>query len=123
MPSVTAMAIIASSSIHMIFYILIKYTTIFKKKFHKDKNISNLLGQIKTKEKELSDIKKISDEYSQKLIKYRTISKNLVKKEIWINESINELMRNYATPIFEEQLKNIQEETTENSYTKTRKKD
>ena len=58
MPSVTAMAIIASSSIHMIFYILIKHTTIFKKQFHKDKNISNLLGQIKTKEKELSVIKK-----------------------------------------------------------------
>ena len=122
MPLVTAMAIIASSSIHMIFYILIKHTTIFKKQFHKDKNISNLLGQIDTKEKELSDIKKICDEYSQQLIKYRTISKNLVKKEIWINESINELMRNYATPIFEEQLKNIDEETLETSKTKTKKK-
>ena len=118
----TAMAIVASSSIHMIFYILIKLTTIFKKQFYKDKNISNLLGQIETKEEELSDIKKICDEYSQQLIKYRTISKNLVKKEIWINESINELMRNYATPIFEEQLKNIDEETLESSKQKTKKK-
>ena len=118
----TAIAIVASGSIHMIFYILIKHTTIFKKQFHKDKNISNLLGQIKTKEKELSNIKKISDEYSQQLIKYRAISKNLVKKEIWITESINELMRNYATPIFEEQLKNIDEETLETSKPKTKKK-
>ena len=31
-------------------------------------------------------------------------------------------MRNYATPIFEEQLKNIDEETTESSKPKTKKK-
>lgn len=122
MPPATAIAIVTSTSVHMIFYMLIKHTTIFKKQFHKDKNISNLLGQIETKEEEFSNIKKICDEYSQQLIKYRTISKNLVKKEIWINESINELMRNYATPIFEEQLKNIDEETLESSKQKTKKK-
>ena len=31
-------------------------------------------------------------------------------------------MRNYATPIFEEQLKNIDEETLESSKQKTKKK-
>lgn len=118
----TAMAILASNSIHMIFYILIKHTTIFKKQFHKDKNISNLLEQIDAKEKDLSDIKKLCDEYSQKVIKYREESKKLDKKKMWITDSINELMRNYATPIFEEQLKNIDEEAPEISKTKTKKK-
>lgn len=118
----TAISMLASSSIHMIFYILNKHTTIFKKQFHKEKNISNLLEQIKTKEKELSNIKKLCDEYSQKIIKYHDESKKLDKKKMWIIDSINELMRNYATPIFEEQLKNIDEETTKSSKPKTKKK-
>ena len=118
----TAIAILASNSIHMIFYILVKHTTIFKKQFHKDKNISELLQQIKTKEKDLSDIKKLCDEYGQNIIKYRAISKKLEKKKLWITDSINELMRNYATPIFNEQLKNIDEEQLETSKPKTKKK-
>lgn len=118
----TAIATVASGSIHMIFYILIKHTNIFKKQFHKDQNISELLQQIKAKEEDLSNIKKLCDEYTKNIIKYRAIAKNLVKKEIWINESINELMRNYTTPIFEEQLKNIDEETLETSKPKTKKK-
>lgn len=118
----SAIATLASNSIHMIFYILIKNTNIFKKQFHKDQNISELLQQIKSKEEDLSNIKKLCDEYTKNIIKYRAIAKNLVKKEIWINESINELMRNYTTPIFEEQLKNIDEETLETSKPKTKKK-
>lgn len=119
---VTAMALVASGSIHMLFYILVKHTIVFKKQFHKDKNISVILEQIDIKEKELSNIKKICNEYSQNIIKYRTISKNLDKKKLWINESINELMRNYATPIFEEQLKNNDKETLKCSKPKTKKK-
>ena len=117
-----AIAMMASNSVQMIFYILVKHKSIFKKKFHKDQNISKLLQQIETKEKELSNIKKLCDEYTQNIIKYRTTSKNLVKKEIWIKDSINELMRNYATPIFEEQLKNIDEEVLETSKQKSKKK-
>ena len=58
--------------------------------------------------------------YTNQLSQKRAIV--LVKKEIWINESINEIMRNYATPIFEEQLKNIDEEAPESSKLKTKKK-
>ena len=105
------------------FFSIIKCTSIFKNQLKKDKNISNLLEQIETKEKELSDIKKLCDEYSQKIIKYRFISNKLNTKKIWINDSINELMRNYATPIFEEQLKNIVEKPKDNTYKKTKKKD
>lgn len=122
MPPATAIAILENNSIHMIFYMLIKQTTIFKKQFQKEKNISELLQQIKTKEEELSNIKKLCDEYTQNIIKYRAISKKLEKKKLWITDSINELMRNYATPIFNEQLKNIDEEQLETSKPKTKKK-
>lgn len=111
-----------SSIIYLLTFLINKTTCFFEKQFHKDKNISELLQQIKTKEKELSDIKKLCDEYGQNIIKYRAISKKLEKKKLWITDSINELMRNYATPIFEEQLKNIDEEQLETSKTKTKKK-
>ena len=119
-------AIIPLSVLHCIIYTTLRFiaetTSVFEKYFCKKTNISNLLGQIKTKEKELSNIKKLCDEYSQQLIKYRAISKKLEKKKLWITDSINELMRNYATPIFNEQLKNIDEEQLETSKTKTKKK-
>lgn len=119
-------AIIPLSILHYITVTTLRFiaktTSVFEKYFCKKINISNLLEQIDTKEKDLSDIKKLCDEYSQQLIKYRDESKKLEKKKIWIIDSINELMRNYATPIFEEQLKNIDEEAPEISKPKTKKK-
>ena len=112
----------ANGSIYLTAFIINKTTSIFDKQFHKDKNISNLLEQIDIKEKELTDIKKLCEGYSQQLIKYREISKNLNKRRLWIIDSIDELMRNYATPIFEEKLKNIDEEAPEISKPKTKKK-
>jgi len=111
-----------SSIIYLLTFLINKTTSFLEKYFCKEQNISNLLEKIETKEKELSDIKKLCDEYSQSIIKYCAISKNLDKKKLWITDSINELMRNYATPIFEEQLKNIDEEALESSKPKTKKK-
>ena len=119
-------AIIPLSILHYITVTTLRFiaktTSVFEKYFCKKINISNLLEQIDTKEKELSNIKKLCEEYSQQLIKYRDESKKLEKKKMWIIDSINELMRNYATPIFEEKLKNIDEEAPEISKPKTKKK-
>ena len=118
----TPLAFLSSISIYIMFFSISKNTSIFKKQFNKNKNISKLLQQININEKKLSNIKKLCDEYSQNVIKYRNEVKKLYKKKIWITDSINELMRNYATPIFEEQLKNIDEYSLESSKPKTKKK-
>ena len=97
----------------MIADLIIKTTPILQKYFLKDKTITDLLTQIKTKEKELSKTKESLEKYSKEIIKYRSKIKQLQEKQNWYDESINELMINYAQPIFEEQLKNYQEESEE----------
>lgn len=100
----------ASAIIYLMTFIINKTTSIFKKQFEKDKKIIDILERIKTTEKELSETKKIIDEYSQEMIKNINKQKKLQDKRDWIVQSIDELMRNYAQPIFEEQLKNHQVE-------------
>jgi len=112
-----------SSIIYLSFFLIKICSYILDKQFHKDKNVSNLLEQIENKEKELSVIKKICEEYSQKLIEYQSKAQQLKKKRTWIIDSINELMRDYATPIFNEQLKNIEEEQFDAPHKKTKKKE
>lgn len=105
---------LADGIICMIVLLIVEKTNFIENKLTKDENAIKLLEQIKTKEKELSETKKLLDEYSQKIIEYRSESKQLQEKKNWIDESINEIMRNYAQPIFEEQLKNHQEELESN---------
>jgi hypothetical protein len=105
--------------------ILKKFRSNLKNKYEKDGDIIVLLEQIKTKEKELSKTKESLEKYSKEIIKYRSKIKQLQEKQNWYDESINELMINYAQPIFEEQLKNNQEEVEQKDNqqpkTKTRK--
>ena len=103
-----------SGIIYLMTFIISKTTSVFDKQFEKDKKIIDILEQIKTKEKELSETKKIIDEYVQKMIRDIRKQKKLQDKREWIVQSIDELMRNYAQPIFEEQLKNHQEELENN---------
>lgn len=116
------MTIIISSSIYLITFNIIKRTSILEKKLSKNENIRNLLQLINNKEKELTNTKELIEKYSQAIIKHRVELKKLTAKKDYINESINELMRTYATPIFEEQLKNIKESKNPEPKTKTKKK-
>ena len=105
--------------------ILKKFRSNLKNKYEKDGDIIVLLEQIKTKEKALSESKELFEKYSKEIIKYRSKSKQLQEKKNYIEKSIDELLRNYAAPIFEEQLKNNQEEVEQKDNqqpkTKTRK--
>ena len=116
------MTIIISSSIYLITFNIIKRTSILEKKISKNENIRNLLQLINNKEKELTNTKELIEKYSQAIIKHRAELKKLTAKKDYINESINELMRTYATPIFEEQLKNIKESKNPEPKTKAKKK-
>lgn len=116
------LATMLSGIIYLISFIIIKHTPILKKQFQKDENLNNLLGLINNKEKELTNTKELIEKYSQAIIKHRAELKKLTAKKDYINESINELMRTYATPIFEEQLKNIKESKNPEPKTKTKKK-
>lgn len=116
------MATMLSGIIYLISFIIIKHTSILEKQFQKDENLNNLLGLINNKEKELTNTKELIEKYSQAIIKHRAELKKLTAKKDYINESINELMRTYATPIFEERLKNIKESKNPEPKTKTKKK-
>lgn len=109
--------------IYLTTFLISKCTNVFEKKFSKDKNVNSLVQTITNKEKELSEVKAICDEYSQKIIKYRKQLKQLDNEKTNNYNSINELMVNYATPIFNEQLNNIQEEQKDTPLTKTKKPD
>lgn len=104
-------------------FIISKCTNVFDKIFNKDKNINSLVQRITNKEKALSEAKAKCDEYRQNIIKYRKQLKQLDNEKTNNCNSINELMVNYATPIFDEQLKNIQEEQKDRPLTKTKKPD
>lgn len=102
-------------------FIISKSTNIFEKIFNKDENLNSLVQAITDKEKELSKEKTICEEYSQKIIQNHRQSKQLDNEKINIYNSIDELMVNYATPIFDEQLKATQEEQNDRPLTKTKK--
>ena len=119
---IAAILTFINGSIYMMILIINKCTSIFEKEFKKDKEIAELIETITKKENELSIVKTECEKYSQEIIKYQSKSKKLNEKRLWINNSIDELMRKYATPIFNEQLKNIDEEAFENTKTKTKKK-
>lgn len=106
--------VLADGIICMIVLLIVEKTNFIENKLTKDENAIKLLEQIKTKEKELSETKQIIDEYVQKMIRDIRNQKKLQDKREWIVQSIDELMRNYAQPIFEEQLKNHQEELESN---------
>lgn len=118
-------ALVTMAMLKLIPIFLEKFLPYLKIKYEKDKDIIILLEQIKTKEKELSKTKESLEKYSKEIIKYRSKIKQLQEKQNWYDESINELMRNYAQPIFEEQLKKYQEESekkdNQQPKTKTRK--
>lgn len=107
--------------VYMSTFLITKTTSILDKKFKKDKNISNLLDQFNEKENELSNIKTLSDKYSQEVIKYHSKSRALKEKSLKIKNSINKIMLDYAIPIFDEQLNNNQEEQDNKTLSKTRK--
>ena len=69
-------------------------------------------------------MQKRQEKISKEIIKYRSKSKQLQEKQNYLEDSFNELMRSYAQPIFEDQLKNNKEEEKANQQpkTKTRKK-
>lgn len=119
------LAMLSTTIICMIVDLIIKTTPILQKYFIKDKTITNLLTQIKNKEKELISTNKLLNEYSKEIIKCSSKTKQLKEKKKYIEKSIDELLRNYAVPIFEEQLKNYQEESekkdNQQPKTKTRK--
>ena len=103
-------------------FIISKFTNDFENIFSKDKNINALVQEITNKEKDLSEAKIICDEYNKKIIINHRQSKQLDNEKINIYNSINELMINYATPIFDEQLKDISEEKNNQPLTKTKSK-
>ena len=105
---------LADGIICMIVLLIVEKTNFIENKLTKDENAIKLLEQIKPKEKELSETKQIIDEYVQKMIRDIRKQKKLQDKREWIVQSIDELMRNYAQPIFEEQLKNYQEKLESN---------
>lgn len=111
--------VLADGIICMIVLLIIEKTNFIENKLTKDENAIKLLEQIKTKEKELSNVKELINDYVQKVIQCRSKLKKMQENENWYDETINELMRSYAQPIFEEQLKNYQEaEKEENSELK-----
>lgn len=103
-------------------FLISKLTNVFEKMFNKDKNVKSLAQAITDKEKELSKEKTICEECSQKIIQNHRQSKQLDNEKINIYNSINELMVSYATPIFDEQLKDISEEKNNKPLTKTKSK-
>jgi len=94
--------------------LILDKTKFIEKRLTKDDRIIKLLEIKNEKETKLPEINNMFLKLSENIKKYRSESKQLQEKKNWINESINELMRNYAQPIFEEQLKNHQEELESN---------
>ena len=110
-----------SGIIYLTIFIINKCTSIFENKFKNDKDITKLLERINKKENELSNIKTICDEYSLNIIKYQFELEHLNNENLNINNSINKLLTDYATLIFDEQLKSTQEESKDRPLTKTKK--
>jgi len=92
------------SIIYLVTFILEKCSYVFENIFKKNKDISELLKQIEEKQKELSNAKQVCNKYRHEHDNY--FAKSLIaNKELTnIQQNINQLKINYATPIFEEQI-------------------